>query len=218
MALLTIFRKRLEIVFVKEHQRLFLSWAVIAFLLSNHEWFMEPIQPIHFTRGYIWLGLFLFGIPGFFRIARNLNKSLWYIFLFLLLSDNLFWYGKRFTAMAKNESVAHVSNETREMLQWLSLHSTTKTLLVSNEYRVSYMANAYSPSWSWTGHLYNTPGFFERNKSTKNFLMSGIADKMWQGKQIFILLDKAEITEIHPSLKKKKIYENRRYVVYELNS
>jgi hypothetical protein len=37
--------------------------ASTSFLLANHHWIMRPVEPIHFVRGYIWLPLWLVGLP-----------------------------------------------------------------------------------------------------------------------------------------------------------
>jgi hypothetical protein len=35
-----------------------------SFFFANHELFIDPVQPIPFTRGYIWTSLFLLVIPS----------------------------------------------------------------------------------------------------------------------------------------------------------
>jgi len=51
-------------VFLDPRNRLLGAWFVVSFLLANHEWFLPAHQPLHFTRGYLWMPLFLLGAPA----------------------------------------------------------------------------------------------------------------------------------------------------------
>src|SRR5207249_955712 len=42
---------------------LWVTCFAVSFLLSKHDWFTSPRQPLHFTRGYVWLPLWLLGLP-----------------------------------------------------------------------------------------------------------------------------------------------------------
>lgn len=47
------------------HQRtVFLCALLVAVGLSLHDRFFKPVQPLHFSRGYVWLPLFLRGLPA----------------------------------------------------------------------------------------------------------------------------------------------------------
>jgi hypothetical protein len=215
----TLYLQKVKTAFGKESQRLFFAWAVIAFLLSNHEWFIKPIQPIHFTRGYVWLGLFLFAIPGLIEILEKIRAKLVVLTIFILvfLSDNILWYVNIFRSYAKDETIGYISKETQEILDWLKLHTTTHTLLVSNEYMVSYMSNAYTAAYSWTGHLYNTPGFALKRKQALEFLKTGISPDEWKERQVLIIVNK-KLTNapIATALKKDRLFENEKYEIFKL--
>jgi hypothetical protein len=215
----TMYVQKIKPAFSKESQRLFFASAVIAFLLSNHEWFIKPIQPIHFTRGYVWLGLFLFAIPGLIEILEKIRTKIVVLTIFILvfLSDNILWYVNIFRSYAKDETIGYISKETREILDWLKHHTTTHTLLVSNEYAVSYMSNAYSPAYSWTGHIYNTPDFALKKKQALEFLKTGVSLAEWKERQVLIIVNKKLTTvPIAAALKKNRLFENELYEVFEL--
>jgi hypothetical protein len=55
-------------------EKLFISFFCASFLLSNHQWFMKPVQPLHFTRGYPWIALALLGIPALERLLLVLRR------------------------------------------------------------------------------------------------------------------------------------------------
>jgi hypothetical protein len=80
--------------------RLLLGWFVGAFLLANHDLFVRPRQPIHFTHGYLWVPLFLIGAPVMIKIAELLLAAPWRIGLptsialsGLMFLDNAGWFG-----------------------------------------------------------------------------------------------------------------------------
>jgi hypothetical protein len=79
--------------------RFFVVWAFVAFALANHEFAFKPIQPIHFTRGYIWTGLFLAALPTLGHIllyiqqaVKTKYKFIFVAFVLFFLSDNLLWF------------------------------------------------------------------------------------------------------------------------------
>ena len=50
--------------------RLLIVWFAVSFVLANHEFAMVPLQPLHFTRGYLWTPLFLLGAPVLVQMFR----------------------------------------------------------------------------------------------------------------------------------------------------
>ena len=217
LALCTFYKQKISGVFRLEHQRLFFSWAIIAFLLSNHEWFIKPIQPIHFARGYVWLGLFLFSVPGLNRILERLRnqKIALGLFILLFLADNILWYVNKWRMRAEHEGVAYITKDTQQILGWLHRNTTTNDLLISNEYMASYMANAYASSYSWTGHLYNTPDFDVKKNQALEFFRSGVPLPNWKGRRLLILIRKSKTdVPVTENLKRKKLFENDTYEVF----
>ena len=96
--------RRLELArtfFANARNRLFLVWFLVAFALANHEFAIKPIQPLHFTRGYIWTPLFLMGstaLVGLFTTLRSrggpvLRSLAIGSVVAVLLLDNAVWFG-----------------------------------------------------------------------------------------------------------------------------
>ena len=87
--------------FASPRNRFFLVWFCVAFALANHEFAIEPMQPLHFTRGYIWTPLFLMAtsaLVGLFTTLRARGGRLfgsWAIaaVVAILLLDNACWLG-----------------------------------------------------------------------------------------------------------------------------
>ena len=202
------------------HQRLFLCWALISFLLSKHEWFIKPMQPIHFTRGYTWAALFLLSIPGIIWLINyfQINKKRKWILtgiIMLFLSDNLLWTTNILRKKETVEWEGHITKDTQEVLGFLNKTSTPNDLLTGNADLINYMANVYSSANSWVSHPFNTPKIAERSSAMQNFLQTGIALTEWKSRRVLIVLNKkSEPLIIHSSLQTKKIFENSSYVIF----
>ena len=202
------------------HQRLFLCWALIAFLLSKHEWFIKPMQPIHFTRGYIWAGLFLLSLPGLIWLIDYFQKTKlkkWGVagILLILLSDNILWTTNVLRKKETTEWEGHISKDTEEVLTFLKTNGSTADLLIGNAPLVNYLANVYSPANSWVSHPFNTPKREERIQVMKNFLQTNIRPVEWGNRRILLIIHKKnEPLTILPSLQKNKLFENNSYAIF----
>jgi len=201
-------------------QRLFLCWAVISFLLSKHEWFITPRQPLHFTRGYTWTGLFLFSLPVlrflFYSWRHRYRVLVLSVLTLLLLNDNILWTINLLRKKEKTEWEGHLSQPTREMLQYLSANSSPADLLIGNATLVNYLANVYSPANAWISHPYNTPDIPNRQLLMDQFLAEGRMPEEWKGRKVLLIIDRnaEKPAAILPALKKNILFENTRYQVF----
>lgn len=198
------------------HQRLFLCWAIISFLLSKHEWFMKPMQPIHFTRGYTWAGLFLLAIPGISVLIDSLRKRRWLFLLavLLFLSDNILWTVNILRKKEKVEWEGHLTRETRQVFDYLHHSSSPRDLLIGNARLVMYMANTYSPANSWVSHPFNTPDRSVRAAEMTGFFENGKIPDAWTGRRILIVQDRLSTENTGDITRYKLIFENERYRIF----
>lgn len=202
------------------HQRLFLCWAIIAFLLSKHEWFIKPMQPIHFTRGYVWAGLFLFSLPALVWLINYLQQSaarkwLLYGFTFIFLSDNILWTANILRGTNNIEWEGHITKDTQQVLKFLRSNASNKDLLVGNASLVNYLANVYTHTNAWVSHPFNTPKREERVIQMENFLQTGTKPPEWKDRRILIVLNKkTEPMKFFPSLQDNKLFENDSYIIF----
>ncbi len=202
------------------HQRLFLCWAIIAFLLSKHEWFIKPMQPIHFTRGYIWAGLFLLSLPGLSWLIEYLQQNKirkWLLagFIIIFLSDNILW---TLNLLRKKETVeweGHISGDTRQTLRFLKTNALSSDLLTGNAPLINYLANVYTPANAWVSHPYNTPKRQERNGQMSDFLLTGIKPAEWGKRRVWLVVNKkSEPLKIYQGLTVNKLFENNTYIIF----
>ena len=212
--------KPLKKFLAESHQRLFLCWAVIAFLLSKHEWFIRPMQPIHFTRGYIWAGLFLLGIPELIGLkkycqSRPTKRYFFILFIILFLADNALWIGNELRSKNNAEWEGHITTDTKEVFSYLHTTSSANDLLIGNAPLINYMANVYSPVNTWVSHPYNTPNREKRIQEMNQFLQTGIRPAEWINRRlILVLTKKANPLTVYPGLRTNKSFENNTYIIF----
>lgn len=221
MAILNIYTNKTgNKILASPYQRLFLCWAIIAFLLSKHEWFIKPMQPIHFTRGYVWAGLFLFSLPALQWLIRYFKERApvkWFLYAAIItfLSDNILWTANLFSGKNDIEWEGHISGDTKEVLEFIKQKGNSNTLLTGNSRLVNYLVNVYTQANSWVSHPYNTPKKEERIFQMNNFLETGVQPSIWKGREIIIVIDtKADTLKKFQSLKKIKIFENKSYSIF----
>lgn len=201
------------------HQRLFIGWALIAFLLSKHEWFIKPMQPIHFTRGYVWAGFFLFALPAIRWLIDYCNTQInrrWLLYagVFLFLSDNLLWTANLLSSKNNTEWEGHISGDTRQVFDFLNKNSNTNDLVTGNSLLVNYLTNVYSSANSWVSHPYNTPNREERTLHMQRFFETGEKSAEWNNRRIIIVINKKMPVKILPTLQANKVFENNSYAIF----
>ena len=186
----------------RPRDRLFLVWFLVAFALANHDSFISPRQPIHFTRGYIWTALFFLGLPVLLVLFRRLiafrprsvGIAILGATLALFLSDNFFWFGQYAAAYAKKGHVVgiRIPREQRELYSFLSEPAQRGHILLCNDATVSYLATAYTPLQCWVSHHLETPDLNDRKRELAEFFHEGVFQTYWYGQPILVLLTASE--------------------------
>ena len=159
--------------------------AATAFLLSNHQWFLSPHQPLHFTRGYVWLPLLLLGLPALedlaaaigARIAAPLHGPLAVLALIAASLDNIVFIHRN-TRGAAFEQLYLAPGE-KEVLREFKERPSGGIALVINS-KLSYLATTYAPVRTWLGHLHNTPRFAARREDVGHWLETGEAGEWFK--------------------------------------
>lgn len=162
-------------VFDVPHNRLLAVWFAGAFALANNDLLIEPIQPLHFTRGYVWTPLFLLAAPLIVTILRRaiqprspsgLAVATAICGFFLL--DNFAWITLNSRAPLGN----YASADQRALFRWLSAEPNRGTLVLANP-ELAYAATVYSPVRGWITHDYNTPFAPQRREELAAYRASG---------------------------------------------
>jgi hypothetical protein len=183
--------------------RLFFAWFAISFLLINHELFMKPMQPLHFTRGYVWTSLFLLGLPTLHSIFQNeklkRNSIVLILFSALLFLDNFLWVANNVRTRQTSPSVICITNEQKSLLELIDKNSTNKTLIIGNDEVVVYMSTVYSKAYPWISHPFTTPFVTKKEKTYNDFIEKGIVDSSWKKREIIFVFHKNDSLELHRS-------------------
>ena len=183
--------------------RLFFTWFVIAFLLANHEIFMKPMQPLHFTRGYIWTSLFLLGLPALRNLFQNekLRKYPFALVLFstLLFSDNFLWIVNHIRFTHTSPSVSFITEEQKSLLQLIGKNANNKTLIIGNDEVLVYMSTVYSKAYPWISHPFTTPFAARKQKAFREFIDRGTIDPSWKNREVIFIFHKNDKWELQRS-------------------
>jgi hypothetical protein len=151
---------------------------LVSFMLAKHEWFIKAHQPLHFTRGYVWMPLCLLALPVLQRWLLHVRSWLPAPFSLLLLgllfamavSDNLGFLSVQWRK--SQAGLGHYLGTTeREMFQWMDSRGLDKVLLCPDP-RLSYLSATYTSVRPYYGHYFNTPDYQQRKKQVDTWISS----------------------------------------------
>ena len=165
---------------------LLVLWAIISALLAKHELFITPHQPLHFTRGYIWLPLALLALPAVLSALRALRRESFVAAMIscavlgmVMLADNVTWFTKQIVTRADNY-VGYVPIELKQVLGVLNRSEEPIDRVVG----VDYFVGIYTPYRTWAGRVNLTPSFDRRSWEAFAFVDSGRIPLAWQSETI----------------------------------
>jgi hypothetical protein len=179
--------------------RLLIMWFLVSLALAKHELVLSrPVQPLHFTRGYQWIPLFLLGLPVMLafwaRVRAQRSRPVSLIVALavfaVMLSDNLTWFGVR-TAQAMGRGFPsmglaapylgmRLENPGMDLLAWLNRSENLHSVVASQDDSVGYLVTVYTPLRSWQSHYYNTPFTDQRHAELHAFFDNGRPPAIWQ--------------------------------------
>lgn len=143
--------------------------AGVAFLLSIHDRFVTPTQPVHFARGYVWMPLTLLGLPVLQRGLVAL-RGRWSprafsagIVLLVLVAgfDNLVFVTSKIHFQQQPIALYFLTSDERDLFERIR-DEELSGVAVARDRRVGYLLATYTALTPYAGHGYNTPGFTER--------------------------------------------------------
>ena len=143
------------------------AWGV-ATGLSLHDRLIAPVQPIHFTRGYVWMPLFLLGAPLLVDLGRQLWERSWPARFavcgigLLLAIDNITFSAVHAARQWQHTDGFHLDLHERALLA--RLHRRDKNAVVLTEsMTLNYLLPTYAAVRPWLGHQFNTPEFPQKH-------------------------------------------------------
>lgn len=154
-----------------ERDEFFALCLLVSVLLAKHDWLVQPRQPLHFTRGYIWMPLCLLALPavqsGLLSLRQRSGRRTWVLALVVLIGlavfDNAAFVSREVQRHWQEPDRAgyRLRPEEREVFAWLEAQGFRGVLLTSDE-RLSYLAAVYCSARPYYGHWANTPDFQAR--------------------------------------------------------
>ncbi|QEG23829.1 hypothetical protein [Mariniblastus fucicola] len=210
--------------------RLLVVWFAVAFLLANHEFFMKSVQPLHFTRGYVWMPLFLIGASSLQRLTQYFNdrgpfKYATWVLVLLMLLDNATWLSV--CSIDGRHNSAHSKTDFRAVMAVLNEapRETTneKLVVVSNSRLLSYLATTYTPHDAFCGHGYLTPDVQQSERKVSALISGGAFIESLDGYPQLVVLDfngpsVDTKTAAETKNRLRTCYEENGYEVAELES
>lgn len=156
----------------------------LSLLLANHELFMAPKQPLHFTRGYFWFPLFLLATPWLVPLLRRLlqrrRRLAVAAIAALFLLDNVTWLTVQAVQNAGGFGAArYLSQDERAVLALLGPEDGP-ALLVSEDDHLCYDALVYTAWRCWYSHEHLTPFAAERRAEVERWAATGEEPPAWR--------------------------------------
>jgi hypothetical protein len=179
--------------------RFLLVWFAVAFILANHELFMNPREPVHFTRGYIWTPLALLSLPVVdsalattLAIRGSVRRSTCVVMLLgLILFDNIIWFGREYFLMVRggDHIQQYIRNDAKAAIDRLGQADMRGRLLLSNDQQLGYLAIVYQPLRTWMSHGNLTPEAERRQAELARFFATGEEVDSWRARALVVVVD-----------------------------
>lgn len=188
-----------------------LTWFAVSLLLSKHEWLVDPVQPLHFTRGFAWLPLCLLALPllqrGLVALQRQMAAPLFAgvttLWLLVAATDNAAAIG----FVLHQGTLGYVlTDDQHAALTWMDRQRLSGVLLCS-DVRLNYLAAALTPLRPFVGHPMTTPDAGRRFKQRANWF-EGREPQPFLADVDFILIERHRQAPLLDKTQWTLIYEN----------
>ena len=177
--------------------------AGISLALAKHDLLIAPRQPLHFTRGYIWMPLYLLALPIFQRLLIAASEKLRRPFFFLLLSVFILVFVSDNAAFIlqsvrmKNQSIFLPPCLTK-MYSWMDKQDLSGILLLPENAQQNYLAATYTDTVPYLGHVFLTPNYSERVGLVQKWTNNDEGGS-WFRVINYIIINR-ELIQSHPSI------------------
>jgi hypothetical protein len=187
----------------------------VSFLLAKHEWFVTPRQPLHFTRGYLWLPLALLALPTqqLLTDVRTGFRPAAFAFLMVPLGTLAVFDNAAFiTRECRNQwtdpdkAGYFLTPAERDMFAWID-HQGFDGALLCPDVKLSYLSAAYTGVHPYLGHWSETPELEKRAEQVRTWLAHG-EPGYWLARIDYILIPKKDVRPVHRLGNWEMAYEN----------
>ena len=159
----------------------------VAFSLSIHDRFMRPTQPLHFTRGYVFMPLVLLSLPliqdAVLAVRQRVGVGVFAfagVFAVGVLSfDNAVFLSAQVNKQQRNDAAYFLTDSERDVLNWIR-ENNLESVALSENANLGYLSATYTALRPYVGHFYNTPHRTIREEQRQAFFNSnGALETEW---------------------------------------
>lgn len=202
--------------------RLFFSWGMVAFLLSVHGFAIKPIQPLHFTRGYVYAGFFLFSIPAIIELLEFINKKKKITFFFItiisviiFLSDNIAWF---YFQTGSNRAGVYLTKNEQEIINYFKQNKENGWIIGSEKNDdLSTFIQLYSNNKAWIPHPFLTFNLDSKRIALQNLRFQNKLDVRWMQGPTYLYIEKSDTSFTNHPLNFPIKFENETFKVFKIN-
>lgn len=157
----------------------FLCCAMLVSLgLAFHDRLIRPVQPLHFTRGYLWMPLFLLGLPVIQEWLGRLRAHAGMIAVVGLLAlvwlDNAAFCGIHAQRQWSRQDGFHLDRDDRALCLFLASESVRGRVVMTESAELNYLLPTYAAVRPWLGHHFNTPEYPRRSAIWERCFADGV--------------------------------------------
>jgi hypothetical protein len=171
--------------------------AVVSFALAHHDRLLPAKQPMHFTRGYVWLPLCLLALPllqsGLVHLRRGRDRLTFAfvatIFGLLAVSDNAAWL----VLVPRDPEGMHgqvrLLPDVRKAFGWLEScrRKGVSLVVVPGAFDSNYLAATYTGLVPFIGHPFLSPDYDERVEAAMLWEQTGEENALFRSIDTLIL-------------------------------
>lgn len=167
-----LLRRRMQRQMPDRTEQFLLCAVFVAAGLALHDRFVKPVQPIHFTRGYVWMPLFLLALPlliEWWVVAQRkfrTTAAAASVCALLLIADNVVFSVVHVHRQLTACDGFHLDRHERTLLA--DLHNSDQAAnftVLTDSKTLNYLIPTYARLRPWLGHHFNTPSFPQREQT-----------------------------------------------------
>ena len=204
---------------ITEWQSFLLTCFACAFVLATHDRFVAHAkQPLHFTRGFVWMPLCLLALP---YLQRCLNaRPRWNarpalaaaLLLIVCCFDNTVFLSQTIHSFAaRSWNVQTIRSTQRDVLDWMD-RRRLQGVLASTDEIVGYLSATYTSVNPFVGHKFNTPDH-DRRKARMERWLAGKQDVQLEQQIDFVIMKHSELDSANFGSAWATAYENEEFVL-----
>lgn len=171
--------------------------AAVAFGLTIHDRILpRPIQPLHFSRGYVWMPLFLIAVPRIQQLLGAIaefplvkRRLVLGSLMVLACFDNVLFTATHsiWQFNASGPEGFYLADEDRQVLDVLRAKAPD-CVVFCESLDFGYLLPTYVPVRPWLCHKFNTPDYVQRQKDLHWAILNNSIDPNLLPQEVEVLV------------------------------